>query len=162
MPHLEAGNNFLFGKPKSDQLFCQQSSIFDPQEFERNSPYSLKILSKEDALAQIIKQYGTREYPQFDYIDGSLGLSVTHQQLAAKIYHAPSYKLYPELYGINQAQIKAIDDYGQVLIFRADTKQLWRSSQLRPNQMRRYLKTGAIGKQGSVCPPGTTPPPKTT
>ena len=53
MPHLEAVNNFLFGKPKSDQLFCQQSSIFDPQEFERSSPYSLKILSQEDALAQI-------------------------------------------------------------------------------------------------------------
>ena len=33
-------------------------------------------------------------------IDGSLGLSVTHQQLAAKIYHAHSYKLNPELYGI--------------------------------------------------------------
>lgn len=216
-PHLEAARNFLVGKPKSDQLFCQQASIFDPQEFERSSPYSLEILSQEDALAQITRQYGTREYPQFDYIDGSLGLSVTHQQLAAKIYHAPSYKLYPELYGINQAQIKAINDYGlvgyvqrggelpssdfidayhqhlktfyarnksnlnfngsyrgepaiivhnltdgQVLIFRTDTKQLWTSSQLRPNQMRRYLETGAIGKQGPVLPTGTTPPPKTT
>ena len=217
MPHLEAVNNFLFGKPKSDQLFCQQVSIFDPQEFEKSSPYSLERLSQEDALAQITKQYGTREYPQFDYIDGSLGLSVTYQQLTAKIYHAPSYKLYPELYGINQAQIKAINDYGlvgyvqrggelpssdfidtyhqhlktfyarnkstlnfngsyrgepaiivhnltdgQVLIFRADTKQLWTPSQLRPNQMRRYLETGGIGKQGSVLPTGTIPPPKTT
>ena len=125
--------------------------------------------------------------------------------------------MYPELYGINQAQIKAINDYGlvgyvqrggelpssdfidtyhqhlktfyarnkstlnfngsyrgepaiivhnltdgQVLIFRADTKQLWTPSQLRPNQMRRYLETGGIGKQGSVLPTGTIPPPKTT
>jgi len=28
--------------------------------------------------------------------------------------------------------------------------------------MRRYLETGAIGKQGPVLPTGTTPPPKTT
>ena len=51
---------------------------------------------------------------------------------------------------------------GEVLIFRADTKQLWTPSQLRTGQMKRYLETGAIGKQGSVCPTGTTPPPKTT
>ena len=45
---------------------------------------------------------------------------------------------------------------------RADTKQLWTPSHLRPGQIKRYLETGAIGKQGSVCPPGTMPPPKTT
>lgn len=49
---------------------------------------------------------------------------------------------------------------GQVLIFRADTKQLWTPSQLRPNQMRRYLETGAIGKQGPVLE--QPHPPKTT
>ena len=198
-------------------VFCQQASIFYPQEFEKSSLYSLEILSQENALARITENYGTLEYPKFDYIDGSLGLSATHQQLAAKTYHAPSYKLYPELYGISQAQMKAINDYGlvvyvqrggllpssdfidayhqhiktfyarnkstlnlngsyrgeraiivhneingEVLIFRADTKQLWTPSHLRPGQMKRYLETGAIGKQGSVCPTGTTPPPKTT
>ena len=51
---------------------------------------------------------------------------------------------------------------GEVLIFRADTKQLWTPSHLRTGQMKRYLETGAIGKQGPVCPTGTTPPPKTT
>ena len=216
-PHLEAARNFLVGKPKSDQFFCQQASRFDSQEFEKSNPYSLEILSQEAALAQITRQYGTREYPQFEYIDGSLGLTVTHQQLAAKIYHALSYKLYPELYGINQAQIKAINDYGlveyvqrggelpssdfidayyqhiktfyarnkstlnlngsyrgeraiivhnltdgQVFIFRATTKELWTPTQLRPNQMKRYLETGAIGKQGLALPTGITPPPNIT
>jgi hypothetical protein len=216
-PHIESAQNLLFGKPKSDQLFCQQASMFDPQEFEKSSLYSLEVLSRENALARITEEYGTLEYPKFDYIDGSLGLSATHQQLAAKTYHAPSYKLYPELYGISQAQMKAINDQGlvgyvqrggelpssdfidayhqhiktfyarnkstlnlngsyrgeraiivhneingEVLIFRADTKQLWTPSHLRPGQMKRYLETGAIGKQKSVCPTGTTPPPKTT
>jgi len=35
---------------------------------------------------------------------------------------------------------------GEVLIFRADTKQLWTPSHMRPGQMKRYLETGAIGK----------------
>jgi hypothetical protein len=216
-PHVEAAQNLLFGKPKSDQLFCQQASMFDPQESEKSSLYSLEVLSQENALARITEEYGTLEYPKFDYIDGSLGLSATHQQLAAKTYHAPSYKLYPELYGISQAQMKAINDYGlvgyvqrggelpssnfidafhhhiktfyarnksnlnlngsyrgeraiivhneingEVLIFRADRKQLWTPSHLRPGQMKGYLETGVIGKQGSVCPTGRTPPPKTT
>ena len=51
---------------------------------------------------------------------------------------------------------------GEVLIFRADTKQLWTPSQLKQKQMLRYIETGAIGKQGSVLPTGTTSPPKTT
>lgn len=51
---------------------------------------------------------------------------------------------------------------GEVLIFRADTKQLWTPSHLRPGQMKRYFETGAVGKQGTVLPTGTTPPPKTT
>lgn len=50
----------------------------------------------------------------------------------------------------------------EVLIFRADTKQLWTPSHLRRREMKRYLETGAIGKQGSVCPTGRTPPSKTT
>ena len=50
----------------------------------------------------------------------------------------------------------------EVLIFRADTKQLWTPSHLRPGQLERYMETGAIGKQGAVLPPGTTPPPKIT
>jgi len=79
--------------------------MFDPQEFEKSSPYSLEVLSKENALARITEKYGTLEDPKFDYIDGSLGLSATHQQLAAKTYHAPSYKLYPELYDINQPSL---------------------------------------------------------
>ncbi len=216
-PHIESAQNLLFGKPKSDQLFCQQASMFDPQEFEKSSLYSLEVLSQENALARITEEYGTLEYPKFDYIDGSLGLSATHQQLAAKTYHAPSYKLYPELYGISQAQMKAINDYGlvgyvqrggelpssnfidafhhhiktfyarnksnlnlngsyrgeraiivhneingQVLIFRADTKQLWTPSHLRSRQMKRFIETGAIEKQGSVLPAGTTPSSKTT
>ena len=52
--------------------------------------------------------------------------------------------------------------HGQVLIFRADTKQLWTPSQLKPKRMGRYIETGGIGKQGSVLPTGTTPPSKTT
>lgn len=90
--------------------------MFDPQKFEKSSLYSLEILSQENALVRITKKYGTLEYPKFDYIDGSLGLSATHQQLAAKTYHdhAPSYTLYPQLYGISQAQMKAINDYGLV------------------------------------------------
>ena len=36
-PNTESAHNFLFGKPKSDQLFCQQASMFDPQEFEKSS-----------------------------------------------------------------------------------------------------------------------------
>jgi len=51
---------------------------------------------------------------------------------------------------------------GEILIFRADIKQLWTTSHLRTNQMRRYLETGAIGKQGPVLPTGITLPPKTT
>ena len=88
--HIESARNLLFGKQKSDQLFCQQASMFDPQESEKSSLYSLEVLSKENALARIIEEYGTLEYPKFDYIDKLLGLSATHQKLAAKIYHAPS------------------------------------------------------------------------
>ena len=217
LPHIELAKNLLFGKPNPDQFSCRRLSMFDSQDFEKSNPYSLEVLSKENALARITEEYGTLEYPKFDYIDGSLGLCATRQQLAAKTYHAPSYKLYPELYGISQAQIKAIDDYGllgyvqrggefpssdfidayhqhiktfyarnksnlnlngsyrgkraiivhneingEVLIFKADTKQLWTPSHLRPGQMKRYLETGAIGSQDSVCPAETTPPPKTT
>nr|YP_009029001.1 hypothetical protein [Cylindrotheca closterium]AGH28542.1 hypothetical protein [Cylindrotheca closterium] len=43
MPHLEAANNILFGKPKPNPLFSRQISRFDPQE---SSPYSLKVISK--------------------------------------------------------------------------------------------------------------------
>ncbi len=216
-PHLESARNLLFGKSKPDQFSCRRLSIFDPQEFEKSSPYSSEVLSKENALARITEEYGTLEHPKFDYIDGSLGLTVTHQQLATKPYHAPSYNLEPELYGISKAQMKAINDYGlvgyvqgggqlpssvfiyayhqlvknfyernnstlnlngsyrgeraiivhnesngEVLIFRADTKQLWTPSHLRPGQMKRYLETGAVGKKGAVLPTGTTPPPKTT
>jgi len=88
--------------------------MFDPQEFEKSSPYSSEVLTKENALARITEEYGTLEHPKFDYIDGSLGLTVTHQQLVAKTYHAPSYNLEPELYGISKAQMKAINDYGLV------------------------------------------------
>jgi len=71
-------------------------------------------MSKEDALALITEEYGTLQNPEFNYINGSLGLTAPRQQLAAKNYHAPSYNLYPELYGISQAQMKAINDYGLV------------------------------------------------
>ena len=70
-PHIESARNLLFGKPKSDQLFCQQASMFDPQESEKSSLYSLEVLSQENALAQITEEYGTLENPKFDYIDGS-------------------------------------------------------------------------------------------
>ena len=76
--------------PKLDQLFCQQATMFDPQEFEKSSLHSLKVLSQENALARIIEEYSTLKYSKFNYIEGSLGLSATHQQLADKIYHAPS------------------------------------------------------------------------
>ena len=88
--------------------------MFDSQEFEKSSPYSSEVLRKENALARITEEYGTLEHPKFDYIDGSLGLSLTHQQLAAKTYHGLSYNLCPELYGISQTQMKAINDYGLV------------------------------------------------
>jgi hypothetical protein len=52
--------------------------------------------------------------PKFNYIDESIGLTAPRQQLAAKIFHALSYKLDPELYDISQTQIKAINDYGLV------------------------------------------------
>lgn len=216
-PHVKSAQSLLFGKPKSDKLFCQQASMFDPQTFEKISQSSLEVRTKQDALSRIIKEYGTLEHPKFDYIDLSLGLSATHQQLAAKTYHAPSYNLSPELYDISQDQMKAINDYGlvgyvqrggklpssnfidayhqrlrsfyernkstlnlngsyrgeraiivhnkskgEVVIFKADTKQLWTPSQLRPRQMEGYLETGTIGNQGSVVPAGTTPPSKTT
>jgi len=71
-------------------------------------------MSKDDALALITEEYGTLPNPKFDFIDESLGLTATRQQLAAKTYHAPSYKLEPELYGTSQGQMKAINDYGLV------------------------------------------------
>ena len=79
-----------------------------------NDPYSSKIMSHEDALDIVTEEYGTLENPKFDYIDESLGLAVPRQQLAAKTYHAPSYKLEPELYGISHAEMKAIRDHGLV------------------------------------------------
>jgi hypothetical protein len=85
--------------------------MFDPQEFEKSSPYSLEVLSQKNVLARITEKYGTFEYPKFDYIDGSFGLSAPHHQLAAKTYHAPSYKLQLELYGISQGQLKALKKY---------------------------------------------------
>ena len=113
-PHLELARNLLFGKPKPDQLSCRQLSKFDQQEFEKIDPYSSQVMSKENALALITKEYGTLQNPKFDYIDESFGLTAPRQQLAAKTYHAPSYKLEPELYGISQAQMKAINEYGLV------------------------------------------------
>nr|YP_009029002.1 hypothetical protein [Cylindrotheca closterium]AGY78399.1 hypothetical protein [Cylindrotheca closterium] len=50
--------------------------------------------------------------------------------------------------------------HGQVLIFRADTKELWTPSHLDKTQMRRYLETGAIGNQKLVLPTGTSAPSK--
>jgi len=46
-------------------------------------------MSQENALALITEEYGTLQNPEFDYIDGSLGLTAPRQQLAAKTYHAP-------------------------------------------------------------------------
>jgi hypothetical protein len=113
-PNIKSARNLLFGKPKPDQFSCRQLSSFNHQEFKTIDPYSSEVLSKENALALITEEYGTLEDPKFDYIDRSLGLTAPRQQLAAKTYHAPSYKLYPELYGISQAQTKAINDYGLV------------------------------------------------
>lgn len=42
-PHIESAQNLLFQKPKSDQLFCQQASMFDSQELEKSSLYSLEV-----------------------------------------------------------------------------------------------------------------------
>ena len=53
------------------------------------------------------------------------------------------------------------EDKGEILIFRADTKELWTPTQLRQKQMQRYHETGVVGKQGSTVPAGTTPPSKT-
>lgn len=217
-PHIESAKSLLFGQPKSNQFSSRQSSLFDSglQEFEHENEnsYSSQIISEKEALDIIIGQYGTLENPQFDYIDESLGLMSPHQQLAVKVYHAHSYKVLPQLYGITKSQITAIQKYGligyvsrggqlpssdfifayqehvktfysrnkatlnlngafqgeraiivhnlkegEVLIFRASNKQLWTPTQLSPNQMRRYLKSGCIGKQSSTIPPGTTPPP---
>jgi len=192
-------------------FFCQQLSRFDHQEFKKIDPYSLEVISKENALAIITEEYGTLQNPKFDYIDGSLGLTATRQQLAAKTYHAPSYNLEPELYGISKVQMKVINYYGlvgyvqhggelpssnfidashqhvktfyarnkstlnlngsyqgeraiivhndingEVFIFKADTKQLWTTTSLDKNQMKRYVETGGVGKQGAVLPTGTT------
>jgi len=52
-PHVESARNFLFGKPKPDQLSCRQLSRFDQQEFEKIDPYSSQVMSKENALALI-------------------------------------------------------------------------------------------------------------
>ena len=76
--HVESARNLLFEKPKPDQLSCRQLSKFDQQEFEKIDPYSLQVMSKENALALITEEYGTLH----DYIDESLGLT--------KTYHAPS------------------------------------------------------------------------
>jgi hypothetical protein len=102
-PHIESARNLLFGKPKPNQFSCRRLSRFDHQEFKKIDPYSSKVLSKESTLALISEKYGTLECPKFDYIDGSLGLTASQQQLAAKTYHAPLSKVYPELYGISQA-----------------------------------------------------------
>jgi len=71
-------------------------------------------MSRENALALITEEYATLQNPEFDSIDESLGLTAPRQQLAGKTYHAPSYKLEPELYGISQAQMQAIKDHGLV------------------------------------------------
>ena len=44
-----------------------------------------------------------------------------------------------------------------MLIFRADTKELWTPHHLKPKQMARYIETGGVGKQGELAP-GTLPP----
>ena len=113
-PYIKSARNLLFGKPKPDQFSCRQLSRFDHQEFKKIDPYSSQVMSKENALALITEEYGTLQNPEFDHLDGSLGLTTPRQQLTAKTYHAPSYKLDPELYGISQAQMKAINDYGLV------------------------------------------------
>lgn len=208
---IAALNNAVYKNQKPDPLFCQQQSAFDPQKVENSVPYSVPIMSSDDANGLIIKQYGTQSH----LIDVSEDLTVTYEQLAKKIYHALSYKVNPELYGMTKDQLKAINNYGlknyikcggelpsealintyyqgikvfyeqnkltlnrhgafrgqpaiivhnnengTVLVFDSSTGRLWMPGHLRPNQMRRYLETGAIGKQSSVIPPGTTPPPK--
>jgi hypothetical protein len=71
-------------------------------------------MSRENALVRITEEYGTLQNPKFDSIDKSLNLTARRQQLAAKSYHVPSYKLEPELYDISQAQLQAINDYDLV------------------------------------------------
>ena len=215
-PRNQAIHDLVFGQPKWNTHSSQQSSIFDGEESinEPTRPYSERIMSKEAALDLIIKEYGTLENPDLDYIDERIGLTATRQQLAAKIYHAPSYKVYPPLYGTTKDQMLATDEYGltryienggvfpspdlidayhqhvkvfyarnkktinfnacyrgspaivvhnsltgECLIFKHDTKRLWTPTQLKPKQMRRYIETGSLGKQSSLIPEGTTPPP---
>lgn len=63
---IESAQNLLFGKPKSDQLSCQQTSMFDPQKFEKSSPDSSEVLRKRNAVARITEEYGTLEHSKFD------------------------------------------------------------------------------------------------
>ena len=115
----------------------------------------------DQAQIQAINDYGLveqrgGELPSSDFIDAY------HQHLKTfYVRNKSTLNLNGSYRGGRAIIVHNVID-GQVLIFRADTKQLWTPSQLRPNQMRRYLETGAIGKQELVIPTGTTPPPKTT
>ena len=107
-PHIPLACEILFRKSRPYHFSCPQLEKFDEQEFEKIDLYSRQTMSKKNELSLITKEYGTLENPAFDYMDASLGLTVTRQQLPAKTYHSPSYKIAPELYDISQAQMKAI------------------------------------------------------
>jgi hypothetical protein len=50
-PYVESARNLFFGKQKPYQLFCQQLSRFDQQEFEKTDSYSSQF--NQEKLNQI-------------------------------------------------------------------------------------------------------------
>ena len=110
-PNFQQIREMLLGKPKFNYQTSRLNSVFD-KDSEKNSRYSKIVRDRSETIRILNERFGSLENPKFEYIDESIGLTANLQQLALKIYHAKSYKVYPELYGMSSEDLEAIIKYG--------------------------------------------------
>lgn len=81
--------------------------MFDEQESVRHSaPQTV------DVRKVLTQNFGSIENPQFEFVDGSLGLIAKDQTFVAKAYHAPEFGLNPEDYGLSKQDLQQIRTLG--------------------------------------------------
>ena len=103
-PHIEAADNFLFGKPKADQFSCRRLSMFDSQQFENQEKF---VRSKQEALNILDKTYtGSKKISETE--------KISDWQMAKKVYHLNGLGVDPEEYGMSKDELNAIRKDGLV------------------------------------------------
>ena len=115
-PHIESARNFLFGKPKPDQLSCRQLSRFDQQQQFQEAEYPSAVTVEEALKLPDVRTYeAAKKYAKMNLPER---LSVNEQHYisgvmaAKKTPHAPEIGLNPVDYGMKAEHVTLIRGMG--------------------------------------------------